>query len=257
VYLKGFPGSGILENAIGASFVYLLMAVFCSTVNEWISALLKARAGTLEATIRELLNHQSDAEGKDFLTAFYAHPIVTAMMDHRQHPSYLPSGAFVTAVIDLVTPATHGPITFEALQKSLAALPPGDVRTSLLALIQNAAGDLARAEGNVESWFNDAMTRASRSYKQRTAVWTVTIATVLTIASNADSIGMLRGLDARLPGWEGVAFSISPWAWISRITGWCLTIAAVSLGAPFWFDVLNRFVKPHHLAVTVPRRFVR
>ena len=30
------------------------------------------------------------------------------------------------------------------------------------------------------------------------------------------------------------------WAWIVRAFGWLLTIAAVSLGAPFWFDLLGR-----------------
>jgi hypothetical protein len=29
---------------------------------------------------------------------------------------------------------------------------------------------------------------------------------------------------------------------VSRILGWLLTIAAISLGAPFWFDTLIRFV---------------
>jgi hypothetical protein len=30
--------------------------------------------------------------------------------------------------------------------------------------------------------------------------------------------------------------------WFERIIGWLLTIFAISLGAPFWFDVLNRFM---------------
>jgi hypothetical protein len=30
--------------------------------------------------------------------------------------------------------------------------------------------------------------------------------------------------------------------WIQRIIGWMLTAVAVSLGAPFWFDLLNRFM---------------
>lgn len=35
------------------------------------------------------------------------------------------------------------------------------------------------------------------------------------------------------------------WSWIGllpMLLGWCLTAAAVSLGAPFWFDTLRRFV---------------
>ena len=28
--------------------------------------------------------------------------------------------------------------------------------------------------------------------------------------------------------------------WVERIVGWLVTIAAVSLGAPFWFDLLGK-----------------
>jgi hypothetical protein len=31
-------------------------------------------------------------------------------------------------------------------------------------------------------------------------------------------------------------------AWITAILGWLITGLAVSLGAPFWFDMLKRFV---------------
>jgi hypothetical protein len=30
--------------------------------------------------------------------------------------------------------------------------------------------------------------------------------------------------------------------WLVKILGWLITGRAVSLGAPFWFDLLNRFV---------------
>jgi hypothetical protein len=41
------------------------------------------------------------------------------------------------------------------------------------------------------------------------------------------------------------------WGWLRKVGGWLLTAFAVSLGAPFWFDLLSRFmvvratVKPH------------
>lgn len=35
---------------------------------------------------------------------------------------------------------------------------------------------------------------------------------------------------------------ISPQAWFLRIIGWLVTALALSLGAPFWFDMLNKFI---------------
>jgi hypothetical protein len=47
------------------------------------------------------------------------------------------------------------------------------------------------------------------------------------------------------------SINITPQAWLVRLVGWLITAFAVSLGAPFWFDLLNKFivvrstVKPH------------
>jgi hypothetical protein len=32
------------------------------------------------------------------------------------------------------------------------------------------------------------------------------------------------------------------WEWVSKVFGWLLTAVAISLGAPFWFDLLNKFM---------------
>ena len=64
------------------------------------------------------------------------------------------------------------------------------------------------------------------------------------LAKRSDTFG-------KLPiGWEGVALRAAPgesaWRtvgiWALRLLGWLLTALAVSVGAPFWFDLLNRFV---------------
>jgi hypothetical protein len=46
----------------------------------------------------------------------------------------------------------------------------------------------------------------------------------------------------RLPlGW-GAALDNSGSGWLLRVVGWLLTAIAISLGAPFWFDLLNKFM---------------
>ena len=70
--------------------------------------------------------------------------------------------------------------------------------------------------------------------------------------ARADSLAgvMIKRLDAlELPiGWPDASFGRD---WYMRILGWFITGAAISLGAPFWFDLLNRMmvirstVKPH------------
>ena len=37
-------------------------------------------------------------------------------------------------------------------------------------------------------------------------------------------------------------YGLTPQAWFIRFLGWLITALAVSLGAPFWFDLLNKFI---------------
>jgi hypothetical protein len=43
------------------------------------------------------------------------------------------------------------------------------------------------------------------------------------------------------------------WGWARRIAGWIFTAVAMSLGAPFWFDLLNKFVNLRAGAAPPPK----
>jgi len=44
-------------------------------------------------------------------------------------------------------------------------------------------------------------------------------------------------------GWKlSRDFDTSPPAWISRLAGWFISAIAFSMGAPFWFELLNKFI---------------
>jgi hypothetical protein len=61
------------------------------------------------------------------------------------------------------------------------------------------------------------------------------------LGASADSVAAVGSLgiplgwsDATKPSWDGAG------DWAVSLLGWLLTIAAISLGAPFWFDALGR-----------------
>jgi hypothetical protein len=296
----GLFNSAVLDWAIGIIFVYLLLAIICTSINEWISGLTSARAGNLSKAIRQLLDNQKGSNPTlSFLQEFYAHPLISGMMTPGKqasaaHPSYLPSRTFATAIMDLATKAKPGSITFQDLENGVKNLPEGDVRTAVLALLQNADGDLDRAQKSIEQWFDDSMERASGWFKRRTQWVTIALAALLTIGTNADTvrIGQMlwknptlraslvekaksrsetgkesdaRGVAAEYPdknnplkpvfkptkdeldalkpllGWADQDVR-DLGAWPSRLLGWSLSIAAISLGAPFWFDTLSKLM---------------
>ncbi|TLD40497.1 MAG: hypothetical protein JETT_3221 [Candidatus Jettenia ecosi] len=43
-------------------------------------------------------------------------------------------------------------------------------------------------------------------------------------------------------GWNIPGSKPAGWGWLTKIFGLLLTAGVASLGAPFWFDILNKFV---------------
>lgn len=288
--------STILDLAIGMVFVYLLLALLCTTINEWIAGIFGLRARTLASAIGQLLDDQKTSDPtRSFLAEFYAHPIISGMGMPGKGPataSYLPSRAFATAVMDLVTAGKEGPISYADLETGVKNLPPGDVRKALLSLLQNAHSDIEQAQNNIEQWFDDTMERASGWYKRNTQLVTLFAALLLTISTNADTLKIgrtlwtsgtqrtlvvqeaqkrvesgssdkiitypdknnplqaveqpkateLQALSALL-GWSRDDLrDRDTLVWLRRILGWCLSVVAISLGAPFWFDLLSKLM---------------
>jgi hypothetical protein len=276
--MGGLFNSTTLDVMVGLIFVYLLLAIMCSSINEWIASVFKLRSATLAVGIKQLLDGQAGPNGTTttwLFDEFQKHPLITGMKPGgtaaSRLPTYIPSRAFAAAVMDIVTPNNPGPITFDNLKTGIGNLPDGDVKTSLLALIQNADNKLEKAQKNIETWYDDTMDQVSGWYKRKAALVTFFVAIFLTLCTNADTIQITRNLwtnptvreqiveQSKKPGATlptnpskealdsigGVLPSWSPLpddaaAWLERALGWLLTIAAVSLGAPFWFDILGK-----------------
>ncbi len=449
--------SSVLDVAIGLVFVYLLLGLMCTTVNEWIAQLFKTRAATLKEGIRRLLHappdgtyairpadinaaalakrfsnandklagavgpfdadlqtkiaqfaaalkESSDAQPPEGLTAamaaklsavlsqpglnqriddskvtpetkaeiakqpkkndllrvnrallseaypdeisslsdsFYNHPLIKSLARPGLHPSYVPAKTFALTLLDILAKGQATTGTAEQriarIKASIDNLPDSDVKKSLQVLLTNGCDTVEKVEEKLEGWFNDSMDRVSGWYKGRVQVWTVVIASVVTILVNADTIQIAQKLminpalrdkivqEAKaakdpnanqtaptltlqqkadlssMTGWsdefrifhhldacsdqslrgdhltEGDCRAESdeqakanpnprffaawnsdgfpglrllrgiavPWLWAvipAHIAGWILTAIAASLGAPFWFDTLNKFM---------------
>lgn len=326
-------GSTLLEVAIGVFFLFLLLSMLCSALNELIESFLRFRARDLEKGIGKLLNDPG------LVKDFFAHPLIKSLGDA---PSYIPARTFSLALWSLATTeaekgkAAVAGVTqdlgeIRALLASMDGTKYGDVKTSLLVLIDEAGGDIGKARTNIEEWYDDAMDRVSGWYKRRTQWILIGIGLVAAVLLNIDTINVTRALwhndtlrssvlmaaedyikenpqaaapspasptstaadDAEqqaklarqkidairgeidkldLPiGWVFApdkkdkkytghpelydedlrAYKVDPRrlpdgeesnTWFLKILGLFLTALAVSQGAPFWFDLLNKFI---------------
>jgi hypothetical protein len=169
---------------------------------------------------------------------FYEHPLIQALMRDGEHPEHIASATFAKTVMDLATPNQPGSIAFEDLERGIVNdLAPGRLRTSLLAVLQGTEKRVDAAQHAIEKWFDDAMDGVSRRYRRRAHLCTTLLAAGITIAANADSIRLSRALLSGQQTAGALGWNDGPNSWPQCLVGWMLTVAAVSLGAPFWFDV--------------------
>lgn len=226
-------GSSILDVALGLVFLYLLLSLLCTALNEMIEGGLNKRAKNLEQGLIALFSVPHPAGGATpsgvaLVKLLYEHPLINGLFageykpGSRRLPSYIPARNFALAVMDLVLPAkgdapsgtagtTGGevpedsvPARLAALRKNLKAvaagpvgetgvIPPGVAR-GLLALIDAAGNDLDKVRKNIEDWFDSSMDRVSGWYTRRVKWISFVVGLVLAAAVNADSFAVADAL---------------------------------------------------------------
>jgi hypothetical protein len=305
--------SGILDVAIGLVFIFLLLSLICSAMNEIIESWLKMRASDMEKGIREFLH---DRDGTGLANKIYNHPLVFGLFkgDYNPQkksnlPSYIPSRNFALALMDTVLPADQTTVSgaagaaappsppgsgtplspLQPLRDAIGSIQNPEVEKALRTLVDAAGNDISKARENIEGWFDSAMERISGWYKRRTQWIILVLGLAVAISVNVDTITVARSLSydtalrnslvaaaqeyAKAPqdtgkltippetrvktnlnlikkhglpiGWDSGderTAAKETGDWLLKIFGWLLTAMAISLGAPFWFDLLNKFM---------------
>jgi hypothetical protein len=210
-----------------------------------------------------------------------------------------------------------------ALKAKFAADPNSALLKSLAVLLEDSENDLEKFKTKIEEWFNGSMQRVTGWYKRRTQWILIVLAAVVTVWTNADTIGIANTLwrdpamrsalaaqaqqfaeqdrkqteaaaatpaptgppappdrlpyesaeaayqtanekfDASVSRLQGLALPLgwrdadetadereplpagrSQWyqAFRHHFLGWLLTALGISLGAPFWFDMLSKVI---------------
>ena len=138
-------GSGVIDTAIGLVFVFLLVSMLVTVVNEMISAALLSRAKWLRIGIDRLL-------GSQWAQQLYDHPLISGtaldaspMFGMRGvGPSYIASRSFANVLLDLVH--RQDATVSQAMQRLQAALDGATTAAELPARLQiDISADVAVA----------------------------------------------------------------------------------------------------------------
>lgn len=180
----------------------------------------------------------------------------------------------------------HVPLDIATLRRNLPNIQSPVVRRVLMTALDSSGGDLNNVRLTVEAWYDSSMDRISGWYK-RTTQWIIFgIGVFVAVAMNIDTIEITKFLytnkaaraaivadatvaaadtaylhqgyrEARAKITDESALPIgfqqikSPQDAANHAFGWLVTALATTMGAPFWFDLLNKMmiirstVKPH------------
>jgi hypothetical protein len=306
-----FPA--MLDVAIGLFFIYLILSLLVSGIQELIATVLEWRAKQLKEAIQILLgdneaNDPSAKQAQKIANQLWNHPLIRSLNQRKiirgsAGPSYISSKMFAAALLEIIQTDydfnTSGTIDdiLESIKENKKLDPEIRRRIYSIALIAQRKASASEngikfLEKEIRLWFDQSMERASGVYNRNVKGVTLLIGFAVTLAINADTFHILENLnkDAALRssinqvatkivaenkepsldkinsyfdnitmplGWytmEEFKKQVNPrypaksklgdWVLgiIKLIFGWLLSAGAIAMGAPFWFDLLGKFI---------------
>jgi hypothetical protein len=180
----------------------------------------------------------------------------------------------ITGLLQATEDPTDDPLRAEEIrsqvEEKIQAIPSDALKASLMTIWRSVDRSATEFRAGVERWFDRSMERVTGWYKRRTMATLFLIGIVVAVTLNASTLtaanrlwkddGFRQGLVAQVEhqqeeisgtealdrleelqfpiGWEESNRPHGVTGLAIAIFGWLLTGAAITLGAPFWFDLL-------------------
>lgn len=119
--------AGVLDAVIGLVFLYLLLSVICSSINELFAAIFAIRSKTLKKSVESMLDDALLTKAGHVASAkFFEHPLIKNL---PSKPSYIGSSTFVHVLLDVLHDHNETDERIKLLKQAVTAL--GDKQPSL------------------------------------------------------------------------------------------------------------------------------
>jgi len=220
--------SAALDVAIGLVLMYLVLSLFCTTINESIASFLKLRAATLHSALEEMI------DDPNVRALFYNNGLIdgarvaanagavartdgpaegepppappaaagAGLLDkitgiattwRAKHPSYLSGRSVAMALIGSLDSTNAIPAISE-VEDTVKNLPDSNIRDALAAALAQANGDVNKLRDSISAWYDDSMARLSGAYKRYLKVISIVIGLAVAAAVNADTLQVAKAL---------------------------------------------------------------
>lgn len=264
-------GSQILDVAIGLVMLFLLLSLVCSSMKEGLETFMKFRTRDLERGLREIFK---DPDRTSLVPKFFNHPLIFGLFKGkydpnkvRNLPSYIPAETFALTVMDLVEKEPEGSYLIKVLDPLITAA-DGDMKRAQ----KNIENWFNASMDRVSGWykrrtqivvatlgflmagvFNVDAVAIARYLNANQGVRSAWVEQAKQYSSSMPSTNDIKQwvsmtdiplgwnpTPQTIASWQGLP--TDTWGWALKVAGILLTGLCVSLGAPFWFDVLNKFM---------------
>lgn len=194
--------SQFIEVGIGLVFVFLLMSIMVSGLNEIIVSVFDHRGKHLKDAIDTALK---DPVNKDWTNILYDHPLIdTLKKSDKKMPSYISATVFSKSLIDIITQEKelNTPVTIlqsktnplQNFTEGVNTLRSSPFKMLLSAFVTDANGDYDKLKANIENWYNEYMNRVSGWYKGRVKKTLLILGLIFAVLMNVDTVQISKTL---------------------------------------------------------------
>jgi hypothetical protein len=204
----------LLQLLVSLVFIFLLLSIIASGLNEIIRYVLQSRGFFLKNALKEVLD--DSALNKNYTELLYDHPLVDRLKKTQNSlPSYITSDTFASTLIDVIGREyekdhvlfKQNPVTLlmeldgtpkeaDLLKRFNAGVEK--MRYSDLKIyfrnLADRSKDYNELKSNLEKWFNDYMDRVTGWYKNRMQWLLFLIGLAISIGANVDTISLTKNL---------------------------------------------------------------
>ena len=213
--------STIISIAITLTFIYLVLSIVTSEIQEIIATVLNLRAKNLKQSIINLLGEKQDKNNLIITNKLYEKYFTIPLnpspdqTTKSTEPSYISSKKFTYGLIETVRKElgyNDQVLNHENKSDRDARLEqvindinksnlPEKLRTDLSFLVQiakrkftNTEKELQYLEEEIQDWFNDSMEYASEIYKKEAKVISFALGIIIVLTFNIDTINIIDRL---------------------------------------------------------------
>ncbi len=201
-------GIELIEVIIGLVFIFLLVSIMVTVINEIIATNLQFRGRLLQENIIKMLKDEKLAEeGKCLSDRFLEHPTIKNINEAHGRltffnrwfftpkASYISPRVFSTVVLDLLDGYDGEEDPLKNAKGFVDKLPEDSKIKEILApFVVEADGDYKKLKQGLQTWFNETMVGVSDHYKRRNQYYVFAIGLVLAMVFNVDTIHVAKEL---------------------------------------------------------------